>query len=87
MFGKGVYFADVASKSVNYCRAHQSGGIGLMILCKVALGTPNPLWQSNYNAADLPAGTHSTKGCGRNIPDEKGTITYDDCKLAAGKII
>jgi len=58
-----------------------------MLLCKVALGTPNKLWQADYNAADLPKGTHSTKGCGRYIPDTAGDIKYDDCTLSAGKII
>ena len=64
MFGKGVYFADIASKSVQYTWANASGGIGLMLLCKVALGNPNKLSHADYNAANLPAGTHSTKGCG-----------------------
>lgn len=41
MFGKGVYFADIASKSVQYTNAAASGGVGLMLLCNVALGKPN----------------------------------------------
>ena len=38
MFGKGVYFADMVSKSANYCRTSRSDPIGLMLLCEVALG-------------------------------------------------
>jgi len=38
MFGKGVYFADIVSKSANYCRTSRSEPIGLMLLCEVALG-------------------------------------------------
>lgn len=38
MFGKGIYFADVADKSASYCYAHETDGIGLMVLCEVALG-------------------------------------------------
>ena len=38
MFGKGVYFADMASKSANYCRTSSADNIGLMLLCEVALG-------------------------------------------------
>ena len=38
MFGKGVYFADMVSKSANYCWTSQSNPIGLMLLCEVALG-------------------------------------------------
>ena len=58
-----------------------------MLLCKVAIGTPNLLWQSDYNANKLPDGKHSTKGCGRYIPDPAVDTKYDDCTLANGKII
>jgi len=44
MFGKGVYFADIASKSVGYTNSHASNGIGLMLLCNVALGKTRPLY-------------------------------------------
>ena len=38
MFGKGVYFADMVSKSANYCFTSRSESTGLMLLCEVALG-------------------------------------------------
>ena len=38
MFGKGVYFADMVSKSANYCSTSRSDNEGLMLLCEVALG-------------------------------------------------
>jgi hypothetical protein len=38
MFGKGVYFADMVSKSANYCFTSSSNPTGLMLLCDVALG-------------------------------------------------
>ena len=38
MFGKGIYFADMVSKSANYCRTSKADPIGLMLLCEVALG-------------------------------------------------
>ena len=38
MFGKGVYFADMVSKSANYCRTSKSDPLGIMLLCEVALG-------------------------------------------------
>ena len=37
-FGKGVYFADMCSKSANYCFASRARQDGLLILCDVALG-------------------------------------------------
>ena len=38
MFGKGVYFADMVSKSANYCYTNRSESVGLLLLCEVALG-------------------------------------------------
>ncbi len=38
MFGKGVYFADMVSKSANYCFTNATNNTGLMLLCEVALG-------------------------------------------------
>jgi hypothetical protein len=38
MFGKGIYFADVPSKSANYCMANQENPEGILLLCEVALG-------------------------------------------------
>ena len=38
MFGKGVYFADMVSKSANYCCTTRSNNTGLLLLCDVALG-------------------------------------------------
>ena len=53
MFGKGVYFADMASKSAQYCHSHLSDGVALLLLCDVAVGTPNDLLHSDYNASVL----------------------------------
>ncbi len=38
MFGKGVYFADMVTKSANYCRTSRSDPTGILLLCEVALG-------------------------------------------------
>lgn len=38
MFGKGIYFADMVSKSANYCHTSPSEPVGVLILCEVALG-------------------------------------------------
>lgn len=88
MFGKGVYFADIASKSVQYCRTNASNGVGLMLLCNVALGDTNDLLSADYNASKLPKGKSSTKGVGTSYPDPKSDIVYEGkSKLATGKII
>lgn len=38
MFGKGLYFADMVTKSANYCFPTRSNPNGLLLLCEVALG-------------------------------------------------
>ena len=67
-YGKGVYFADLADKSVNYCCTHLSKGIGLFVVCEVALGNPQQFLSPNYDAATLPPGCHSTHAVGRLRP-------------------
>lgn len=59
MFGKGIYFADLVSKSANYCYAVNTEGF--ILLCKVALGE----MQEEVNAKSitkLGKGKHSVKG-------------------------
>ncbi|KAE8371076.1 poly polymerase catalytic domain-containing protein [Aspergillus bertholletiae] len=71
MFGKGVYFADMSSKSANYCCSYNSGGMGLLLLCDVELGDPMlELDYSNYNAGEdaKKDGKIATLGKGRTVP-------------------
>lgn len=35
MFGKGIYFADMFSKSANYCYATNASTSGVLLLCEV----------------------------------------------------
>jgi poly [ADP-ribose] polymerase len=69
MFGKGVYFSDMVSKSANYCHTSKSSNTGLMLLCEVALGNMNSKYYSDYYASNLPVGMHSTKAFGKMFPD------------------
>ncbi|GIK00388.1 hypothetical protein Aspvir_004411 [Aspergillus viridinutans] len=71
MFGKGVYFADMSSKSANYCVPYNSANMGLLLLCDVELGNPMfEQYQANFNAGtDAKAqGKIATLGRGRTIP-------------------
>lgn len=77
MFGKGVYFADMVSKSANYCRTTPSDNIGLLMLCEVALGNMHELTDASY-VVKPPKGKHSVKGCGRTGPDPDADITLTD---------
>ncbi|KAF7297838.1 Poly [ADP-ribose] polymerase [Mycena kentingensis (nom. inval.)] len=57
MFGKGVYFADMMSKSAGYCCAYLSHGTGIMLLCEVAAKPYHELVSADY---------HADQGCKKN---------------------
>ncbi|XP_063839454.1 poly [ADP-ribose] polymerase [Ostrinia nubilalis] len=80
MFGKGVYFADMVSKSANYCCAHPSSPAGLLLLCEVALGNMKECTQAEY-VEKAPAGKHSLWGRGRTEPDPAAARTLPDGTL------
>jgi hypothetical protein len=42
----------------------------MMLLCEVALGKPNELYDAKYDADQLPQGCSSTKGVGCHAPDD-----------------
>jgi len=88
MFGKGVYFADMCSKSANYCFTSSESNTGLLLLCEVALGGMNELSRADYHAAERckEKGLQSTKGCGSTSPDQSTYITMDNgCIIPCGK--
>ncbi|XP_054848409.1 poly [ADP-ribose] polymerase 2 isoform X2 [Eublepharis macularius] len=74
MFGKGIYFADMSSKSANYCFATRERDIGLLLLSEVALGECNELLEANPDAKKLLAHKHSTKGLGKLAPANSTTL-------------
>eukprot|EP01119_Soliformovum_irregulare_P009644 TRINITY_DN2316_c0_g2_i1.p1 TRINITY_DN2316_c0_g2~~TRINITY_DN2316_c0_g2_i1.p1 ORF type:complete len:946 (+),score=391.25 TRINITY_DN2316_c0_g2_i1:86-2923(+) len=69
-FGKGVYFADIISKSASYCFTSNENPTGVMLLAEVALGETNDLKKDEY-MEKAPAGFHSTKALGMTIPNPK----------------
>ncbi|XP_069116799.1 poly [ADP-ribose] polymerase 1-like [Argopecten irradians] len=77
MFGKGVYFADMVSKSANYCRTSKNDPVGIMLLCEVALGNMYERFGADY-INKLPKGKHSCKGVGMTCPDPTGSHTLPD---------
>lgn len=71
MFGKGVYLADMSSKSANYCYASMSNQTALLLLCEAELGNPmRELTNAEYRAAEnaKAQGCWSTFGKGRTGP-------------------
>ncbi|XP_028781929.1 poly [ADP-ribose] polymerase 2-like [Neltuma alba] len=77
-FGKGVYFADMFSKSANYCYASRTAKDGVLLLCEVALGEMVELLSGKDDADDLPEGKLSTKGVGEIAPDMSEAQTLED---------
>ncbi|KAI0321004.1 PARP-domain-containing protein [Amylostereum chailletii] len=70
MFGKGVYFADMVSKSAGYCHAQLSNNTGLLLLCEVAARPTFEQYSANYQADQdcKRAGKMTTHGLGRWQP-------------------
>ncbi|XP_077317278.1 poly [ADP-ribose] polymerase 2 isoform X2 [Lithobates pipiens] len=87
MFGKGIYFADVSSKSANYCFTTRDKNVGILLLSEVALGECNELIGADYDAQKQLKGKHSTKGVGRSIPDPEKSITHEGTLVPLGPLI
>ncbi|KAL9576611.1 MAG: hypothetical protein Q9212_006959 [Teloschistes hypoglaucus] len=70
-FGKGVYLADISTKSAQYCASSMSGNTGLLLLCEAELGKPMYEIPSGDSNAAAEAKKHkciSTLGVGRTAP-------------------
>ncbi|KAF9652042.1 PARP-domain-containing protein [Thelephora ganbajun] len=86
MFGKGVYFADMMSKSANYCHSYLSGNVGVLLLCEVAVKPWLELTNAHYDAdKDVKnAKKLATKGVGRTQPlnwkDAGEALGHDELK-------
>lgn len=81
MFGKGVYFADMMSKSAGYCYASLSNKIGVLLLCEVAVKPFLEMNNANYNADEdcKKSKTLATKGVGMVQP-----TNWQDAGMALG---
>jgi len=69
-FGKGIYLADMFSKSHGYCASYGSDGVFCIMLCEGACGNFNELLHDDFNASKLPKDKHSTKALGHKAPPE-----------------
>ncbi|ORC82980.1 poly(ADP-ribose) polymerase [Trypanosoma theileri] len=86
MFGKGIYLADVCSKSANYCYPAKDTKTGLMLLCEAALGKQEELYSAQYMEKPV-SGKNATKGVGRMYPDPAGAEVVDGILWPKGKLI
>lgn len=89
MLGKGIYFADRASKSAQYCKKitkiphNRNGFTGYLFLCEVNLGRIYQTFVPNDEAGELPKAFQvdesermydSVIGIGARIPSAKTNI-------------
>lgn len=87
MFGKGIYFADMVSKSANYCCTSRQNSTGFMLLSEVALGDMMECTAAKY-VTSLPKNKHSCFGRGRTMPDPSESVFREDgVEIPLGKPI
>lgn len=84
-FGKGIYLADVSSKSAQYCSPGMSGGTGILLLCEAELGNPKyeiPTGDSQAKEEAMKRKCVSTLGVGRSAPQGwvDGEFVHDSLK-------
>ena len=69
MFGKGIYFSDIAIKS--FYNSHPQNNIGLMLLCEVDLGNIEERFKADIKLPQtMGKDKNSVKVLGTNYPDE-----------------
>ncbi|KPL81309.1 hypothetical protein SE18_21825 [Herpetosiphon geysericola] len=78
MFGHGIYFANKATKSTNYCSVRRRNRPMFLFLADVALGNPfvAPTAQSDFRAA--PKGFDSVWGKAQHTTAWGGKLQYDE---------
>ncbi|CAI2325733.1 unnamed protein product [Caenorhabditis sp. 36 PRJEB53466] len=76
MFGNGVYFANVPTKSANYCVPEASSRV-FMLLCEVDVANPLILYESETDAAEqlVKHAKSSVYAAGKHTPRE--TVDID----------
>ncbi len=77
MFGYGVYFADMSTKSFNYTRAQSTNDIGCLIVAEIAVGKTYNCRKSDFYANKKTLdqkGCDSTKGLGKWAPSSTTNI-------------
>ncbi|KAF8386350.1 parp-1 [Pristionchus pacificus] len=77
MFGKGIYFADMISKSANYCHPQLSQDDAFLLLCDVALGQIQEETNATGNNP-LKNGCNAVKGMGYQFPDPSNVHVHDE---------
>ncbi len=77
MFGPGIYFANVASKSANYCHG-RSGNPRMMFLADVAVGDMHVARDAMSATRHAPPRYHSVWGKAGHTGSWGGKLLYDE---------
>lgn len=85
MFGRGVYFADSVSKALQYCDWNESDGVGLLLLCDVALGSSFVCYEPNNLNREAIGNHQSVKGIGKKEPAK--FVNLDGILLASAEFL
>lgn len=87
MFGKGIYFSDVAIKS--FYNSRPQNNIGIMLLCEVQLGNIEERDKADIKLpSTLGEDKNSVKVLGMNYPDQNGNyIDENGIIIPTGKVI
>lgn len=83
MFGKGIYFSDMVTKSAQYCCADRNNRYGLLLLCEVALGDMHECLKG-FPVSKVTSNT-SVKGCGQIYPNPDENVIFDDVVVPCGR--
>jgi len=77
ILGRGIYFADVISKSFNYCNARDTNDVGFILLCEVALGDKYDDHETvvPHDKLNLPKGCTCRRGLGQT--DVTNNLYYE----------
>lgn len=78
MFGHGIYFANMATKSTNYCSVRRRGAPHFLFLADVAIGRPYVAKDSMPNQRKAPLWHDSVWGKAGNTLAWGGTLRFDE---------
>jgi len=85
-FGKGIYFADMFSKSFSYCKTRHNEP-AFMILSEVILGKMHEVCKPEY-MEHPPDGFDSVKALGRQGPDfSQSVVLLNGVRIPTGGIV
>lgn len=83
--GRGIYFADVVTKSYNYTYSAQTEHTGFMLLCEVALGEPHVVY--GCDTSPLNSKYNSRWAKGKTDTDKEGYKDLDGVTVPCGQLV